>query len=212
MSSTDENGKSKPYRTPTPLIIKSNSPITITDGKFTIVHSGSVVFHGGYVEFELEDTQKTLITRNPSSQANLSSSFTIPPQLPEGYRLFMTTDAKVVAHDRKRSRYETYKRDRDISYITVIRRNGSTSPLIQLGSLLNPESMISVALREFSKTSTFLRSELKAQNLPVALGQGQRLKACLDVLEKEGFLTKELVKVGAKRTIDKYIRTDKKLE
>lgn len=212
MSSSNDNGKSKPYRTPTPLIIKSNSPITITDGKFIIVHSGNVVFHGDCVEFELEDTQKTLHFVQETvrkGQVDLASSFNIAP---EGYRLFTTSDAKSLAWDRKRSKYETYKRDKDLSYITIIRRNGHTHPPIRLGSLLDPESMISVALREFSKSPSFLRRDLNAEKMPVLLGQGQRIKACLDVLEKEGFLLKTEIKAGKKRTMDKYVRTDKKLE
>jgi hypothetical protein len=211
MSSTDDTVKSKPYRTPTPLIIKSTSPITITDGKFTIVHSGNIVFHGNFVEFELEETQKTLLETKQKSregQTELPSSF----NMPEGYKFLVSTESKSVAWDQKRSRYETYKRDKDLSYITIIRRNGSSTPPIRLGSLLDPTSMISMALKEFSKTPTFLRRDIKVESLPMSLAQGQRVRACLDVLENEGFFTKTSEKVGPKRTIDKYVRTDKKLE
>lgn len=211
MSSSNDNEKSKPYRTPTPLIIKSTSPITITDGKFTIVHSGNIVFRGDYVEFELEETQKSLVEtkeKTREAQTDLSSSLTIP----DGYRFLVATEPKQFARDRKRSRYEAYKRDKDLSYITIIKRNGSTYPPIRLGSLLDPESLISVALKEFSKPGTFLRNELRPKNLPMSLAHGQRVKACLDVLEKEGFLVKSSINVGKTRTMDKYARTDKKLE
>jgi len=211
MSTVENDSKSKTYRIPTPLIIKSNAPLTITDGKFTIVHLGNIVFHGDYVEFRLEGTQKLLKDNTAYGEAT-QATLQVPSSLPEGYNLFLTTEAQTLAWGRKRSKYDTYKRDKDLSYMTFIRRNGDTHPPIRLGSLLDPESLISIALKEFSKNQSFLRRDIKAENMPTSLGQGQRVKACLDVLEKEGFFVKTPIKAGRRRTIDKYVRTDKKLE
>jgi hypothetical protein len=212
MNTVEDNPKSKPYRVPTPLTIKSDTPLTITDGKFTMTHCGSIVFHGDYVEFELEETENVPKNDAPHDESMEITLHARPSSLPEGYEWFLTTDAKTLAWGRKRSKYVTYKRAKDVSYITYINRNGDNNPPIHLGSLLDPESLISVALKEFSKTESFLRRDIKAENMPISLGQGQRVKTCLDVLEKEGFLVKTPIKVGKKRTMDKYVRTDKKLD
>lgn len=97
-----DNEKSKPYRIPTPLIIKSTSPMTITNGKMTIVHSGNIIFHGDYVEFELEETRKEssieqFMGRNHSTPlTSITQPLIIPsPDLPEGYKFLFKTEAKV---------------------------------------------------------------------------------------------------------------------
>jgi hypothetical protein len=211
--SEERTNKSKPYTIPTPLIMKSSSPITITDGKFTIVHSGNIIFHGDFVTFELEETQKTLVDRTMDTLEGRIEQKVLPilmSPLPEGYRLLFTTEAKA-QRGMKRSRYQTWKRDKDQSYITIIHRNGNVKP-IRLGSLLDPESLIFRAYKEFSKNQSFLRSDLGAEKMPMGLAHGQVMKASLDILEKEGYFEKTKVKVGKKREIDKYTRTDKRLE
>lgn len=83
---------------------------------------------------------------------------------------------------------------------------------MHLGSLLNPESTISIALKEFSTNPSFLRSDIHTDKMPIGLAHGQVTKACLDILEKEGFFEKTQVTAGKKRIIDKYTRTEKKIE
>jgi hypothetical protein len=210
MSNGISNHKSKRYTIPTPLSIKSDTPITITDGKITLRHEGEILLR-------IADTQSIEFEtfESPHLGKRESTLLQIPilppltePEVPEGFTPFLTTKAK--SHWRQSCIYRTYKRERDLLYILFIQRNNRIRK-INLGSLLNQQSIISIALKEFTREKPFYRRDLKALNMPQSLKQGQMVKACLDILTKEGFLDRTEVKVGKKRISDRYIRTAKVL-
>lgn len=203
------NHKLRRYTFPLPLMIKSDAPILITDGKGRLVHNGNIVITKAdivSVEFEPQETKET----TPDISVILGRKSVREPSLPEGYTLLTTSEAKSASYGRGKSTYEYYKRERDMSFIAVVRRNGD-SKLINLGSLFDPNTTISIALNELSREKPFYRRDLKAERMPSGLKHGQILKACLDVLVEEGFLDRTEVPIGKKRRTDRYIRTAKQL-
>lgn len=201
------NHKPKRYSFPLPLIIRSDSPILITDGKAKLEHEGDITIRVAdtqTVEFELQE---------PTKDATKSSEVTVQmyfePSLPDGYVRFMEP-TKSNSRGRAKSTYEYYRRDRDMSYLLLIRHDDRTRK-VNLGSLFDSDSVIHKALREFSREKPFYRRDLIAFRMPDGLKQGQIIKACLDILTYEGFLERKEVSLRDKKPIDRYFRTEKKL-
>lgn len=217
------NHKPKRYSFPLPLVIKSDSTITITDGKGQLVHQGEILIRSANTQsIEFETFQPETETHRPKKTeqepqrkvsqtriAALLDSLSILPKLPEGYVALTTEKAKTSAYGKERSVYEYYKRERDLSYIVQIKRNGKIRTW-KLGSLLETDSNICKALREFSRVKPFYRRNLKPERMPSGLKHGQIIKACLTILTHEGFLDKTEVQISGRET-DRYVRTSKQL-
>ena len=209
MRVVNSNHKSRRYSFPLPLKIRSDSPILITDGKVKLLHNGEIIIRSAdtlSVEFEPRETEEDY---ESDIAVIVSPTMMRESSLPEGYIPLTTSRAKTTAYGRNKSVYEYYKRERDMSFIVLVRRNEKVTH-INLGSLFDPEGIMSIALKEFSRSKPFYRSDLKTHRMPSGLRQGQRIKACLDVLVYEGFLEQREVTLGKKK-VDRFVRTEKQL-
>ncbi len=208
MSNRNSNHKPKRYGFPLPVVIRSNSPIEITDGKAQLKHEGAIIIRTAdtiSVEFEPQETKQG-IRQSPES---LIQTF-FEPSLPNEYVALTKAPPKATSHGRVKSTYEYYKRERDMSFIVLIKRNEKIRK-IKLGSLFEPDSIMSKALKEFSREKPFYRRDLKVFRMPEGLKHGQVIKACLDILVHEGFLDRTEITVGKSRKTDRYVRTAKRL-
>lgn len=223
MRNGNSNHKPKRYSFPLPLVIKSDSTITITDGKAQLIHQGEILIRSASdqsIAFETFQPERNLQQGNKHGEepqrkispriTSLIESLDVQPKVPNGYSRLTTEKAKTASHGRERSIYEYYKRERDASYMVLVKRNGNIRPW-KLGSLLKPDSTISIALKEFSREKPFYRRDLKPERMPSGLKHGQIIKACLSILSYEGFLDRTEILVGKKRKTDRYIRTLKRL-
>ncbi len=209
MRNGNSNHKPRRYGFPLPLVIRSDSPILITDGKGQLIHNGDIIIRMAdtqSVEFELQQPR----ANTQETSVDFIQPDIIEPSLPDGYAKLTTSQAKTAAYGRAKSIYEYYKREKDMSFIALIKRNEKTRQ-INLGSLFKPDSVINEALKEFSREKPFYRRDLKSFRMPHSLKQGQRIKACLDILTHEGFLDRTDVTIGKKRKTARYVRTVKRL-
>jgi hypothetical protein len=211
MRNGNGNHKPKRYSFPLPLVIRSDSPILITDGKAQLRHKGDIIVriaNTQSVEFETQEPTE----KRQEMPSNLVQATIFEPELPlpDGYVKLMTAQTKTTSHGRSKSIYEYYKRERDMSFIAIVRRNEKIRQ-INLGSLFEPESIMTVALKEFSREKPFYRRDIKPDRMPHSLKQGQRIKSCLDILTHEGFLDRTEVSIGKNRKTDRYVRTVKQL-
>lgn len=209
MRTVNSNHKPKRYSFPLPLIIRSETPILITDGKAQLEHKGDIIIRSADTLSVIFEPQETMELRHVEPKKFLQSTI-VEPTLPEEYELLTKSQSKVSASGGAKSEYLYYQRERDMSFIAIIRRNEKVRR-INLGSLFDRHSIISTALREFSREKPFYRRDLQTQRMPTSLKQGQRIKACLDILTHEGFLDKTEIPIGKKRKTDRYIRTTKQL-
>lgn len=212
MRNHNSNHKPKRYGFPLPVVIKSAAPIIITDGKAQLKHEGDIVIRIADTQsVEFEPQAPSLAATTPSEMsAPLIETF-FDPSLPDGYVPLTTTRTKSTSHGTAKSIYEYYKRERDMSFLAWVRRNGEVRRKISLGSLFDPDSTVCRALKEFSREKPFYRRDLKAYRMPDGLKHGQVIKACLDVLVHEGFLDRTEVAIGKSRKADRYVRTSKRL-
>lgn len=197
------NHKSRRYSFPLPLVIRSEAPILISDGKVVLKHGGEISIRSATafaVEFELKET----------TQEPLQTSLTKPQiesmPIPEGFRKIDES----TSHGGAGSLYEYYKRDVDVAFLVQISRNENVKQ-ISLGSLLDSQSIISKALDEFSRGKPFYRRDLVTYRMPAGLKHGQVIKSCLDILTHEKFLERTAVQMGERNKTERYVRTTKRL-
>lgn len=211
MSNGNNNHKNRPYHFPAPLLIKSDSPITVTDGKATLVHEGNIVVRivdGQFIELQPQDRtvmesaetiSEVMLTHEPSE-----------PVIPNDYGLLTGSRSQRATYGGERSVYEYYKRERDASYLVVIKRDQKIIRVHDLGSLFDLSSKIGMALKTFTREKPFYRRDLKPVLMPPSLKQGQLIKSCLDILVHEGFLEIQKIPMGEQQIV-RYLRTQKVL-
>lgn len=212
MSNGNSNHKGRPYHFPAPLIIKSDSPITITDGKASLLHEGSIIIRivDGYL-IELQPQEKT-----PENQAQDVQTVLIPEPatlqsvIPSDYEMFAISKAQRATYGGEKSKYQYYKREKDASYFVAIMQGDRIIRHYSLGSLFDPDSRIAAALKAFTREKPFYRRDLKPRLMPSSLKQGQLIKSCLDILAKEGFLSVQNIPKG-EQEIERYTRTPRML-
>jgi hypothetical protein len=212
MSNGNSNHKSRPYHFPAPLLIKSDSPITITDGKASLVHEGNIIIRivDGYL-IELQPQDKTPEKQPQSIQKILIDEPDLVQSLiPADYTLLMTNKAKRATYGSEISEYQYYKREKDASYFVVIKQGDKIIRDYNLGSLLDPDSKITLALKTLNREKPFYRRDLKYHLMPSSLKQGQLIKSCLDILAHEGFLSVQNIPLGEHK-LERYTRTPKML-
>jgi len=212
MSNGNGNHKARPYHFPAPLLIKSDSPITVTDGKATLVHEGSIILRilDGYL-VELQPQEKSPENQTEGVQTVLipetyTSGFVLPPD----YDLLVTSKAGRRSHATEKSDYLYYKRTKDESYLVAITQGKKIIRHYDLGSLFDANSRITIALKAFTREKPFYRRDLKAHLMPPSIKHGQLIKSCLDILVKEGFLSVQNIRVAG-REMERYTRTSKML-
>lgn len=187
-----------------------NLIVSMANGSLTAPYSGDILIKS------VDSNELIVFELNPKQKPEYQKPVEVPKPtplhpttMPHDYVYLFADRARSKAYGRTRSEYLYYKRERDLSYLVVIRKNGQLRKT-HLGSLLNPNSILREALRAFPK-GEFFRKDIKISNMPSGLRQGQRIKGALDVLSYEGFLSKTEVKWG-KRTVEKYVRTSKTIE
>lgn len=108
-----------------------------------------------------------------------------------GYTLFHSSVPKSTSYGYIKSNYEYYKRNRDLSYYALIKKEGVEPAKIIIGSMFDPESRISqfiqIINRNFDTQQWFDRKTL-CKFLPKPLQYGRIMKCVLDVLVAENFL------------------------
>ena len=133
-----------------------------------------------------------------------------------GYTLFHSSVPKSKAYGTTKSIYEYYKKDRDLAYYALIKREGSETKKFTLGSLRDPTSrihqMARIIYRSFGHDEFFSRN-LLSEHLPSSLKSRQVMKCILDILTAEQFLerTNAYTKKKGKRLVEVFFKT-KKLE
>jgi hypothetical protein len=158
----------------------------------------------GYVRFDVsfQESKKPRQTLLPQTEAHVN-----------GFSLFHTNLSNSSGYGGKRSLFEYYKRESDLSYYAQIRKEGKKARKLQLGSLTEQNSRIFqvayIINKGFSKNMLFDKSEL-THSLPPPLNGARIIKGTLDILTKEDYLKHDTVKSG-KRNRDKEVfsKTDK---
>jgi hypothetical protein len=152
----------------------------------------------GYVRFDISflESKKPKQTILPQTEAHLN-----------GFNLFHTNLSHSFGYGGKRSLFEYYRRESDLSYYALIKKEGRKDRKVQLGSMTDPNSRISqvasVIHKQFLKATLFDKFDLM-QHLPSTLKGARILKGTLDVLTKEGYLENGTVRSG-KRNRDKEV-------
>lgn len=130
----------------------------------------------------------------------------------DGYTLFHSSVPKSVSYGATKSIYEYYRRDRDLSYYALIKREGSKDRKFLLGSMLKPTSRMSqvmqVILQNFNVDVDFDRYLLSSV-LPSSLSQRRMMKCFLDILTFEKYLEMHEAKTGKGRQVELFRRTEK---
>jgi hypothetical protein len=130
-----------------------------------------------------------------------------------GYTLFHTTLSKSYGYGGQKSVFEYYKRDSDLSYYVLIKKEDKTRKIL-LGSLREPTSrifqMAYIINEKFvAKGQKFDKGQL-AKFLPKPLNGARIVKSTLDILTKEGYLNMNEEKSGKRlRTKELFMRTEK---
>jgi len=186
------NGSRKVFKLAYPLDIKrQGSYIVITDGtlsntlpieEWQNIHIKNVD-SDGFIFFQLEYAKPKELTMSPVVEAGVN-----------GYTLFYSSVPKARAYGTSKSLYEYYKRERDSSYYALIKREGSKTKKISLGSLQDQNSriyqMMYIIWRSFRSGERFDRKKL-VPFLPSRLASRRILKCVLDILTAEGFLERK---------------------
>jgi hypothetical protein len=216
LSNGNNGHKNKVYPFPTPFIIRSNAPIMITDGKAQLLHNGDILVRirdDQFIELEPREPEPQELQKKKDEIAILEGIEEIirdtepsKPQpkafVPEDYGyLFTATSRKTNSH------YDYYKRDKDLSYMVLIKRGEKLRPY-KLGSVYDENSIIRTAFDEFSRRKPFSRRDLKLASMPIKLKQGQMIKSCIDILVHEGYLARQVHDIEGKK-IERYWRTEK---
>jgi len=159
----------------------------------------------GYVRFDisfLEYPRTPRQTSLPQVEAHVN-----------GFTVFHTNLSNSFGYGGKKSTFEYYKRDSDLSYYALIKTEGKQTRKIQLGSLGDPNSRIfqvaSIIHKRFLREKPFDKHEL-TQYLPPPLNGARIIKGTLDILSKEGYLVEGTVKSGKKnRDKETFAKTEK---
>ncbi|MFY3741492.1 MAG: hypothetical protein HMLIMOIP_001948 [Candidatus Nitrosomirales archaeon] len=125
-------------------------------------------------------------------------------QVPEGFAKFHEARASKMIRGAL-GRYIYYKNDKTKEYLAVVISSANNRRTINLGSLNDPNSTISIVLKNIPD-KPFYKAQLNTILPNYIVENRQPVKAALDVLEKEKFIAK----TGSKQGIaEEYIRTDK---
>ena len=160
----------------------------------------------GFILFEFnyaKPTKPKKIVLTPQLEAEIN-----------GFTLFHSSIPKSKGHGPMKSVYEYYKRDRDLSYYALIKKEGVKTKKLPLGSLVEPSSRIRQMTRiinhHFYRETVFDRKLLEPL-LPSNLTHRRIMKAVLDVLLAEGFLAKPRESVETEkirgRATEKFVKT-----
>jgi len=181
------------YRIAPPLTIQiEGSEIVITDGVISLKHEGKVKVKAAsrsFVEFELglEEPSKPVV----------------PKEIDGGYIHVFSKEAKIPSRG-IRAVYEYYKRRNNGSYHVVVWR-GYKKRRFHLGSLGDSNSLLRKALDVLPVKGIQFHKGGLYKKLPKDLAHGQMVKAVLDILTEEKYLTIKEVN-GIKEV---YERTEK---
>lgn len=197
MALTLQSKEHKKFKLAFPLKFKrKNSELIVTD-KFSVSHTieleqldevmqkspdcdGFTLFEVSYVK----PTKPNVLT--PQVEAGIN-----------GYNLFHSSVPLSKGHGTTKSVYEYYKRNRDLSYYALIKKEGSEPQKILLGSLLDRNSRLQMMARvidvNFRMTEPFSRSLLDPY-LPSYLSNRRVMKCVLDVFLVEEFIERSKIK------------------
>lgn len=209
-----ESRKHREFKLAVPLQFEiTSSEITILD-KFENVNSiplnPSVVFKisnpddDGYVLFDISYLEHKQAKQTFLSQTEAHVN---------GFTLFHTNLSNSFGYGGQKSVFEYYKRENDLSYYALVKKEGKRDRRIQLGSLRDTTSRIFQISRiineKFGSSALFNKSELYTR-LPPPLNGARIIKGTLDILAKEGYLTGENATSGKRnRPIEIFSKTDK---
>ena len=209
-----ESRKHREFKLAGPLKFEiTSSEITIVD-RFENINSiplnPSVMFKisnpddDGYVLFDISYLEHKQAKQTFLSQTEAHVN---------GYTLFHTNLSNSFGYGGKRSVFEYYKRETDLSYYALIKKEGKRDRKLQLGSLTEEDSRIfqvaCIIHKKFLKDKTFDKYEL-TQYLPPPLNGARIVKGTLDILAKEGYLKSDTVKSGKKnRDKETFSKTEK---
>jgi hypothetical protein len=159
----------------------------------------------GFVRFSVIESSEVekpkQLMEMPQSQAHVN-----------GYSLFHTNLSRSFGYGGQKSIFEYYKRDSDLSYYAIIKKEGKPDRKVLLGSLQDQTSRIfqiaCIIHKNFVRDKAFDKLEL-THHLPSSFG-ARIMKATLDILAKEGYLIAENT-MSAKRNRPKeaFIKTEK---
>jgi hypothetical protein len=125
--------------------------------------------------------------------------------VPEGYELIDQKESAKLIKGLKGKYYYYYNKENK-TYFALVSRGGSKPNRIVLGSLHDHSSTLYQVLEKIPKDKPFHKADLNSL-LPAKIVENrQPIKAALDILEKEGFVTRTGNKVGVS---EEYIRGSK---
>lgn len=160
----------------------------------------------GYVLFDISiaELPKTKLAEiSPQSEAHIN-----------GYTLFHSSVARSISYGDARSIYQYYKRDKDLAYYALIKKDGKPDKKILLGSMLDANSRIFQVTRiieqKFPQNTTFDKRALK-EHLPSPFTTRGIMKSVLDVLVKEGYLDSKDVRSKYRNSSIETFLTKEKL-
>ena len=168
---------------------RTNSHLLLSSGsvssKIALDELDLITFKGtdaeGFVSFEVR------------SRANPST---------DGFVLFYRDKATSRGQGSEPSTYNYFKKASTEEYAFVVASKEEESPRHVLGSIHDKASKIARVLAECPEEKWFRRNDFPDE---FSVNQQQLLKACLDILTKEGILTRRNVK-GDKRTLFEYYK------
>jgi hypothetical protein len=169
-----------------------------------IDRDGFVLFTLTHKEMKKQQPKQTIL---PQSKAHMN-----------GYALFHTNLSKSFGYGGLKSVFEYYKKDSDLSYYLIVKKEGKPDRKLLLGSLRESTSRIfqvaSIIHEKFPRDKKFDKTEL-TQYLPSSLNGARIVKGTLDILTKEGYLIAGSGKFGKKNktkeifskteTLEKYL-------
>lgn len=214
------NKEHKRFKLALPLKFKRKDSELIVTDKFSISHTIELEQLDEFMQkfpdsdgFTLFEVSYIKPTNSKVSNVPLQSDkVLLTPQVEagiNGYTLFHSSVPISKGHGTTKSVYEYYKRNRDLSYYALIKKEGSENQKIVLGSLLDRNSRLQMFARvidvNFGMTQPFSRSLLDPY-LPSYLSNRRVMKCLLDV-----FLAEELIE-RSKIKYKSIIRRGRKAE
>jgi hypothetical protein len=129
-----------------------------------------------------------------------------------GFALISTNVSRSFGYGGQRSIFQYYRRDSDLSYYAIIKKEGRPDRKVLLGSIQESSSRIFqvayVINKKFARDQKFDKMEL-GKYLPSAFGP-RIMKATLDILAKEGHLIAETAKSSKiNQTKEVFAKTEK---
>jgi hypothetical protein len=189
---------------PLPIDVELGDGSSITDGWHTITSKEASHIKitsmdtDGFLTYEISPPRKIITTVK-------SLVVFTEAQLVGTERTITTPNGKSVGE------YRYFKRP-DGSYYASITGEASNAPHgIELGSFSERDSPISTIARTIAykfDTRKFSRTDLRPL-IPKHFGYSQKLKSILDVLHKEGFLTKEMDTHSRNKAKEIFAATEK---